>query len=439
MTSKIGIIIGREYTERVKKKSFIISTIITPVLMIVLMMAPAFMMLFTGSGVKEIYVIDDSGIVMPQLKNDDDVHFITTKLNVDSARKDLTDKFGILYIGRDIVNQPSSARLYTNESSSMSIESNINSQLQRIIENEKLKAYKIDNINKILEEVKTPVNVQTFKNDQTKSDEMNATSSEASYFIGMILGLILYMFLFIYGAMVMQSVIEEKNSRVLEIMVSSVRPFDLFMGKIIGVALVAVTQIVIWGILLSLVAAIVLPMCIPENVMTSMAQLNAGNFNAASSSIDVNMLQALSIVTNLWFIVKMFIYLILFLIGGYLLYSAMFAAVGSCVDNPQDAGQLQLPITIPIILSFIVSFSVINDTNSQLAIWFSIIPFTSPIVMMARIPFGVPFWQIVLSLILLYATFIGVVWLAAKIYRVGIFMYGKKPTYKEIYKWMKYK
>ena len=224
------------------------------------------------------------------------------------------------------------------------------------------------------------------------------------------------------------------------VMGSSVRPFDLMMGKILGVASVAIVQVLLWGVLIAGVGALVMPHLMPEDVMASAQAMQQGMPDAASmSGMNPEMLQAVAAMTDLGYIVKIFVSLLLFVFGGYLLYSAMFAAVGSAVDNVQDASQLQMPITLPIILALLMMFVVIKDPNSQLAFWFSIIPFTSPIVMMARIPYDIPLWEVALSLVVLYASFVGMVWFAAKIYRVGIFMYGKKPSLKELFKWIRYK
>ena len=327
-----------------------------------------------------------------------------------------------------------------NASSSLSIESNITGQIEDILEAEKLKAYHIDNLQQILDEVKTTVTLQTFRNDKSQEAESQAQSSTVATAAGYILGFVLYMFLLIYGSMVMQSVIEEKNNRVLEVVVSSVRPFDLMLGKILGVALVAVVQVLIWGVLIFAVGAIVLPQLMPAEMMAGVQAMQQGMPDAAAmGDMDPEMLQAVAAVTDTGYILKIFVCLLLFVFGGYLLYSAMFAAVGSAVDNVQDASQLQMPVTLPIILALLMMLAVIKDPNSSLAFWFSIIPFTSPVVMMARIPYDIPLWEIVLSLVVLYASFVAMVWFAGKIYRVGIFMYGKKPTFKELLKWVRYK
>nr|WP_302985427.1 ABC transporter permease [uncultured Alistipes sp.] len=438
--SNVSIIIQREFNERVRKKSFIITTILMPVLMIVLMIAPALIMEYSRGEQKTIAVIDDSGLVAPQLQSNEELRFEPTDLTTEEARRSLTDRFGVLYIGSDILENPSDVKLYANASSSLSIESNITGQIEDILEAEKLKAYHIDNLQQILDEVKTTVTLQTFRNDKSQEAESQAQSSTVATAAGYILGFVLYMFLLIYGSMVMQSVIEEKNNRVLEVMVSSVRPFDLMLGKILGVALVAVVQVLIWGVLIFAVGAIVLPQLMPAEMMAGVQAMQQGMPDAAAmGDMDPEMLQAVAAVTDTGYILKIFVCLLLFVFGGYLLYSAMFAAVGSAVDNVQDASQLQMPVTLPIILALLMMLAVIKDPNSSLAFWFSIIPFTSPVVMMARIPYDIPLWEIVLSLVILYASFVAMVWFAGKIYRVGIFMYGKKPTFKELLKWVRYK
>ncbi len=259
--SQIRIIIGREFNERVRKKSFIVSTLLMPVLLLGLMLAPALIMQFSRGETKRIAVIDRSGLVLPQLESDSELAFEATDLPLDRARRELTDRFGILWIGPDPVAQPDDIRLYANASSSISIESNITGQIEKIVENEKLKGYDIENLAQILDEVRTRVTMQTFRNDESQEEDSAARSSAAATVAGFALGMLLYMFLLIYGAMVMQSVIEEKHSRVLEVMVSSVRPFDLMMGKILGIASVAVVQILLWGALVLVAGTVVLPAC----------------------------------------------------------------------------------------------------------------------------------------------------------------------------------
>lgn len=435
--NKIGIIIAREFNERVRKKSFIITTILMPVLMLGMMAAPTLMMLFAKGETKELLVIDQSSIIVPNLEGDEELTFAPSTLSLEQARAN-QDVFGVLWIGEDIVDNPSNVKLYTNSSSSMSLEENISSQMERIIERERLKRYDIDNLEQIMKDVKVSVSLTNFRNDLAEEGkDEEATSSVIAYLLGLVLGMMLYMFLLIYGSMVMTSVIEEKGSRVLDVLVSSVTPFQLMMGKILGVAAVAVTQIAIWGVLVCGIGSALLPALMPQDVMQSVEAVQAGTITSAQAGIDADMLSAISFATDTGRLVMMFVWLLLFLVGGFLFYSAMFAAVGSAVDSIQDANQLQTPITVPIILALILAMSVFNDPNSPLAFWGSIIPLTSPVVMMARIPFDIPTWQIVLSLVLLYISVVATAWVAGKIYRVGIFMHGKKPSFKELLSWIK--
>ncbi len=435
--NKIGIIITREFNERVRKKSFITTTILMPLLMIGLMVAPSLMMLFAKGDQKSLVVIDQSGIIAPSLEGDDEITFTPMDVTLDEARAD-SNIFGVLWIGSDVVDNPSNVKLYTNSSSSMSLESNLASQMEKIIERERLKRYDIENLEQIMQDVKVRVSFSTFRNDLSEEGEdEEATSSTIAYLLGLVLGMMLYMFLIIYGSMVMTSVIEEKGSRVLDVLVSSVNPFQLMMGKILGVASVAVTQIAIWGVLVCGIGAVVLPALMPEDVMQTVEAVQMGQMTSVEADIDADLLSAVSLATDVGGLVMMFVWLLLFLVGGFLFYSAMFAAVGSAVDSIQDANQLQTPITVPIILALILAMSVFNDPNSTLAFWGSIIPFTSPVVMMARVPFGIPTWQIVLSLALLYASVVAMAWAAGKIYRVGIFMHGKKPSFKELLSWIR--
>ena len=435
--NKIGIIIAREFNERVRKKSFIITTILMPLLMLGLMAAPTLMMVFAKGEQKTLLVIDESGVVAPELEGNDEVVFENFTGTLDEARQN-EEVFGTLWIGKDVVEKPSSVRLYTNSSSSMSLEEAIAAQIEDVVEAKRLDMYNIEGLKDIMDNLQASVSMTTYRNDLASEGEAEeATSSMVAYLLGLVLGMMLYMFLIIYGSMVMTSVIEEKGSRVLDVLVSSVSPFQLMLGKILGVASVAVTQIAIWGVLICGLGATVLPALMPADVMQAVEAVQAGQMTALDAELDADMLSALSIATDVGGLVMMFVWLLLFLLGGFLFYSAMFAAVGSAVDSIQDANQLQTPITMPIILALILAMSVFNDPNSSLAFWGSVIPFTSPIVMMARIPFGIPTWEIVLSLVLLYASVVAMAWAAGKIYRVGIFMHGKKPSLKELLSWIK--
>jgi ABC-2 type transport system permease protein len=429
----------REFKERVYKKSFIITTLLMPLLMVVISVAPTLIMVFAKGETKSISVIDNSGIVAPRLESNEDVQFVTIPdgdLQTELKKSLESEEFGLLYIGEDVVKNPNNVQLYTNSSSSMLIEDAITDQIEEIVEAERLKEYNISDLKQILDAIEVDISLTTFRND---NKEQTASSSAASSFIGIILGFVLYFFLVIYGSIVMQSIIEEKNSRILEVLVSTVRPFDMMMGKILGVASVALTQIAIWGVLLIVISAAVIPAVMPDDILAGVEAVKAGADAAAlATDVDMEAITALASIMDTGYIAQIVVLLLLFMMGGFLLYAAMYAAVGASVDQAQDAQQLTTPIMIPIIFAFILLTMVMNDPNSPVVVWSSMIPFTSPIVMMGRIPSGIPTWEIVTSLVLLYATFIVMVWLAGKIYRVGIFMHGKKPTFKELYKWLKY-
>jgi ABC-2 type transport system permease protein len=429
----------REFKERVYKKSFIITTLLMPLLMVVISVAPTLIMVFAKGETKSISVIDNSGIVASRLESNDDVQFVTIPdgdLQTELKKSLESEEFGLLYIGEDVVKNPNNVQLYTNSSSSMLIEDAITDQIEEIVEAERLKEYNISDLKQILDAIEVDISLTTFRND---NKEQTASSSAASSFIGIILGFVLYFFLVIYGSIVMQSIIEEKNSRILEVLVSTVRPFDMMMGKILGVASVALTQIAIWGVLLIVISAAVIPAVMPDDILAGVEAVKAGADAAAlATDVDMEAITALASIMDTGYIAQIVVLLLLFMMGGFLLYAAMYAAVGASVDQAQDAQQLTTPIMIPIIFAFILLTMVMNDPNSPVVVWSSMIPFTSPIVMMGRIPSGIPTWEIVTSLVLLYATFIVMVWLAGKIYRVGIFMHGKKPTFKELYKWLKY-
>ncbi len=419
MNSPLSIIIGREYFSRVKRKSFIISTILMPLFMIAMMVVPVAVAMLSTPDSMNIAVVDQSGVVAPALRNEGEMSFVNNpQLTIAEAKADETYD-GVLVIGNDIVQNPAAVTLYTRGASSMLSESVITSQLNKIIQDIRLEAYNIPELPKIMQDVQVDVSMTTFRLDE---DQETETSSVTSYAIGMIMSLMLYMFIMLYGQMVMTSIIEEKNNRVLEIVVSSVKPSALMMGKICGIGLVALTQILIWAGLLIAASAWIIP-----------------GIAAGSMSADAEVAGLVAQLGNTSYVASIFAYIVAFLVGGYLFYSAIYAAIGSAVDNVQDASQLQTIAIVPIILAMVLSMSVISDPNSQMAFWASIIPFTSPVVMMARIPFGIPGWEIALSLVLLYASFFGMIWFSAKVYRVGIFMYGKKPTLGELVRWARYK
>ena len=434
----LSIIIQREFTERVAKKSFIITTLLMPLFMALLMVAPALIMLFSTPSDKVIAVVDESKIVLPVLQKADTEHitFVPVEQTADSAIQD-EDYYAVLSIPRDIVSNPNSATLFLHEGGSIETEAMISGLIADAVRDSRMRAYNIENLQEIIDETNVEVQLQTLRIDESGAE--NATSSGISFGIGMFMAFVLYMFLLMYGQMVMTSIIEEKTNRVLELVVSSVKPVYLMLGKIIGVGLVAVVQIIIWGVLLCLVSAFLLPALIPADVMTQAAMSQAGTLQASADSIDPEMLNAIGLVTSWSFIAKIFGYMLIFLIGGFLFYASIFAAIGSAVDNVQDASQLTSFAVIPIIIGLVIGMTVGTDPNSTLAFWSSIIPFTSPMVMLMRVPFDIPSWQVWLSIGLLYLSFIAMVWVAAKIYRIGIFMYGKKPTIKDLIRWARYK
>lgn len=436
MTSKIGIIIRREFMERVTKKSFIITTLLMPVIMLALMTVPALIAMFSEGDNRNVLVVDESGIIAPKLENTNTVSFAVSPVSLDSAlaREDVD---AVLVIPSDITVGQKTLRLYTNSASSISLEGAITGQVNDIIEAKRLESYNISDLDKIVAAVHSDVSLQSFRNDKEQGEQ--EASTILSYSLGIVLTLLLYMCMLLYGQMVMTSIIEEKNNRVLEIIVSSVKPTQLMLGKICGIGLVAVTQIVIWGVLIASMSAFLLPALVPADMAADMTALNSGTVEVSSLNTDIELLQALSLMGNVGYILQMFGLLLLFLIGGFMLYSAVYAAIGSAVDNIQDAGQLQSIVIFPIIIGMVFGMTAASDPTSSLSVWTSMIPFTSPMVMMARIPFGIPAWEIVVSLIILYLSFFLLVWLAAKIYRVGIFMYGKKPTIKELIRWARYK
>ena len=438
----IGLIIGREFRERVYKKSFIITTLVMPLLMVLLSAAPALIMEYADTETRQITVVDESDKVASHLVSNKDVAFVVSNDDIAAtlvATAQDEKNFGVLHIGKDIIENPNDARLYTTSSSSLMLEDEIASQIEDVIEGERLKAYNIENLGEILDAVKASVHLTTLRTD--KSEDAAASSAIASSVIGLILGFLLYFILVIYGAMVMQSVIEEKSSRILEVMVSTVKPFEMLMGKILGVALVAAVQIAVWGVLLVLCSAVIMPAFMPENIIDSVHQAQAGADIATlamQQNLEPEMLTVLSSLLDTGHIAMIIALVLFFTMGGFLLYASLYAAVGASVDQAQDAQQLTTPITIPIIVAFVVTMLIMKDPNSPVVFWCSMIPFTSPIVMVARIPSGIPAWEIATSLALLYATFVICVWGAAKIYKIGIFMHGSKPSLRDLWRWLKY-
>lgn len=434
---KIGLIIEREFMQRVRKKSFLITTIIMPLAMVALMVVPALMARYGGdSKVREIVVLDGSGIVAPSIQNDKNLIFISDSIPYDAATAKYPNSYGFLEVGADIVENPSALKLYTRQASTMGIESVIRSQVSDIIRNERIAKVGIAGLDSLMQTLDARASIQTFEigekpSDQGEQGELKASSSAASMGVAYVTSFLTYFFILIYGMMVLQGVVEEKSSRIIEVIVSSVKPFELMMGKILGIALVALLQFVIW-IIVGVGLMFVVAAMGGVDAAQSMAAGASGGAQGMLSGV-------MSTIMDPWFLIKMIGGFLIFFIGGYLLYASMFAAVGSAVDNVGDTQQLQIPITIPLIIAIVAMVSVMQNPYSSSAFWFSIIPFTSPIIMMARLAYGIPVWEFILSVVLLYGTFVAMTAFAAKIYRTGIFMYGKKPTLRELIKWARYK
>ena len=436
---KIGIIAGREFNERVRKKSFIITTILMPLFLVAMMFIPMLMVNMKSDTVREIYVVDDSGVIADKLQDSGTLRFIPSDMPLDEIKEQSLDIFGVLVIGNNVV-EGGGAQLYTYDSSTIDIESEISTQIKDIIENEKLKGYNIENLSEILASVETsvPLSVKQFSESGEAKDSSSVVAIVAAY----IFGFLIYMFVFLYGGMVMQGVIEEKSNKVLEVMVSSVKPFQLMMGKILGIASVALTQLLIWVVFIVVVGGGLMSLLAGDMIEAAQAMSSGMPMDMSAMGgmvMDADMAAAINTLTDPAYLFRLIGGFIVYFIGGYLLYAAMFAAVGSAVDNEKDTQNLQTPISMPLILGLFVMLTAMQDPNSPLAVWCSIIPFTSPIVMVARLPYGVPAWELWTSIGVLFASFLAIVWFAGKVYRVGIFMYGKKPTFKELFKWMKYK
>lgn len=397
-----------------------------PIFMIGMMVAPSLMMLYNTSDQKQVVVIDHSSLVAENLYATPEVTFIReegmSKSEACNIYNEESGIFGILYIGQTIEARDS-VQFITNSPSSMMLEQSIAEQIESIVEREKLKAYDIENLDEILANIETNIELATYTNDGSGEEEsMESTSSGVNYILGIVLGMMLYMIIIIYGQMVLTSVVEEKSSRVIDVMVTSCTPFQLMMGKIMGIAAVALTQIAIWALLILSASKFLLPALLSADV---------------AAANDMMLGAALGTVTNTGYMATLFVYLTLFILGGFLLYASLYAAAGSAVDSIQDSQQFNSIIMIPVILSIIIMMSVFNDVNSPIAVWASIIPFTAPVVMIARIPFGIPTWEIVLSLVILYATFLATTYVASKIFRVGIFMHGKRNSWRDLWLWIK--
>jgi ABC-2 type transport system permease protein len=438
----ILLVIRREYLVRVKKKSFLIMTLLAP-LLFVGFYATVIWVAVESVDTKTVQVLDESGLFSKEFKDTETLKFIYIDSSIDSAKTGFkkSDANALVYIPGNIIRDPKGVRIYAEKNVSMDLKSQIEKVIEKQIEDIKLSEAGITH--KILEDSRVNVSSETI----SLSEEGEKTSSSgAATVIGGICAFLIYMSVFIYGTQVMRGITEEKTSRIVEVIISSVKPFHLMLGKIIGVALVGLTQFVLWILLstaLTSAASAVLSSKMPENpaqMAQEMQSIQKGmpGQGMPGSNVENPVAEVLGAVNslNIPLIVGCFLF---YYLGGYLLYSALFGAIGAAVDNDADTQQFMLPITLPIIFSFVFAQLVLRDPDGTLAFWTSIIPFTSPIIMMVRIPFGVPAWEIALSMALLVLGFMGTTWLAARIYRVGILMYGKKVTYKELAKWIFYK
>ena len=455
---KVGIVISHEYTTRVRKKSFILTTLLTPIGMALLICVPALIMLFSGNDNQKVKVIDESGIVAPYLENSEHTTYVmgTEGETVDLLREIFDDLDYYAIVGISPLDEKGEVSVvsYSKEPLNMDLKNAISRAANKAVETRKLAQYDIRDLDEILSDVKTDikVNSMTLTNDGDAKED----SVEIYMVLAYLMSFMIYMFVFMFGTMVMRSVIDEKSSRVVEVIVSSVKSVELMMGKIIGVALVALTQFFIWIALTLVIVTAVNAFAGPKLLqsMGGMEQAVAvagqdGNIGtadvtsileAAGSDPDASgFVKILGQIKDLNWGYLIGCFLIYFLLG-YLLYASMFAAIGAAVDNEADTNPLQLPITIPLIIGLFIMLHTFEHPNSALSVWTSIIPWTSPMVMLARIPFGtVPGWQLLLSILLLLLTFLATAWLSAKIYKVGILTYGKKSSFKDLLKWMKLK
>ncbi len=435
---KIGIIIQREYLTRVKKRSFIIITFLAPLFFAALMFLPVILMESSEKfdEKRTIAVCDESKMFYGKLENTEVNTFLYIDNDIDEAKELVKngDYDGVLYIPATTLSVPTNAEIYSMKQLPMSLTSHIRSSMKQVVEHQKLLASGIDPA--IVKASATSINVQQIKMSEKDGTEQKSFG-EFEFILGIFLALIIYMVIFVFGGQVMRGVIEEKTNRIVEVIISSVKPFELMMGKIIGVALVGLTQFLLWAVLtlaISGIASSFLPTPEVFSAGTVMSEQITEMAEVESSSA---LTEVFEVINSINFKDILWCFLLYF-IGGYFLYSAMFAAVGSAVDSETDTQQFATPISLMLIIPMICSSLIANAPDSSLALWMSMIPFTSPVGMMLRIPFGVPIWQIAVSVTILFATFILFTWFASKVYRTGILMYGKKVSWKEIFRWIKY-
>lgn len=442
---KTILIIKREYLTRVRKKSFIIMTLIGPVLMAALWIIPIYIATIS-EGQKVVEVLDETGLFTDKFPTSGNIRFVPVFTELEQAKQNLmiSKNDALLYIPRTDLNMPVTGILFATSQPGLDVKTLIRETLRRQIEGMKLKAKGLDP--EVMTAIKTQVVINSIKLKKDGTEQKTAV--EVSMALGLAGGIIIYFLIFMFGSQVMRGVIEEKTSRIVEVIVSSVRPFQLMMGKIVGVGLVGLTQFLLW-----IVFTGILIIGFQAFYSTELSQLQVQEYVGSQKVLPANdmarfelneadepgpVVQALDAVRSVDFPLILGAFLFFFL-GGYLLYSAMFAAIGAAVETEADTQQFMLPVTVPLILSMVLSAFIMNNPSSPMAVWLSLIPLTSPVVMMIRIPFGVPPVQIALSMALLVAGFVFATWMAAKIYRTGILLYGKKPGWREMLRWLKYK
>lgn len=447
--SNIGLIIGREYATRVKKKSFILLTVLTPLLMAALMFIPVLIALYSGEDKQVISIVDNTGLLEGYFEDSGKTHynFLPVETTQESLKAgfDTFDSSTLIYVSPLDSAGNAAVTAYSKEPLGIDTKSAVEEKISMALRDRKLQQLNIQDFDEIMGKVRSDVRVDAYT--LTNEGKEKKDSVEIYMIIAYVLSFLIYMFVAIFGSMVMRGVIEEKTNRIVEVIVSSVSSFELMMGKLIGVALVALTQFAIWIILIGAVM-FGLQGVVSSKTAEKMAEVTAAMSesslpDANVNPVDMGSLGEISSVMDQIAQINIGQILLCFLIYfvlGYLLYAAMFAAVGSAVDNEADTNQLSLPITIPLMIGLFIMLHTFQHPSSQLSVWASLIPFTSPMVMLARIPFGVvPTWQLLLSIFLLIVTFIAIAWASAKIYRVGILTYGKKATFKDLFKWLKYK
>ncbi|WP_113635876.1 ABC transporter permease [Nubsella zeaxanthinifaciens] len=441
--NKILLIIQREYLSRVKKKSFIIMTFLTPLLIAGVY---GLMGYFTYKGIKDTHdnvaVVSNNKTLTEKLQTDKNITYTYLDSSLDEAKKALkkSDYDYILYLPEFSLEQPEGVELFGAKQAGMSLNKRISGDIEELIKTQKLKQSGISQSD--LDKLKTEVDISNKKIADTGAEE--ESSAGASTFIAFTAGILMFMFIMMYGIQVMRGVIEEKTSRIIEVMISSVKPFQLMMGKIIGIALVGLTQFMLWIVLTLTISTVAVSVFVSKDQVKEIAastqaqsQITSGQTTVTAAPVgpigDIQKSLAGLDVTK---IVAVFIF---FFLGGYLFYSALYAAIGSAVDSETETQQFMMPVMLPLLLGYALSLSVVtNDPYGSTAFWLSVIPFTSPIAMVVRIPYGVPAWELALSMAVLVGGFIATVWIAGRIYRVGILMYGKKTTFKEMFKWFTY-